>query len=330
MLNGLVSPAFTDSAPDAVISKGRRLTRAHAGALFMATCFLFRSPVGLSAPAAIKHVAYAPLSGSQELDLYLPQGAGPFPVIVYIHGGAFRFGDKKEIFGRFSDDIKMLNGMGIGLASINYRMSGEAIFPAAVSDAKAAVRYLRSHAASLALRADAIGVWGKSAGANIALMVGLTPDDPSLYDARLGYAGVSDAVQVVISMYAPTDFLSMDQQLLASPCGRSAATHNSGGSPESAYVGSPIQSARDKARQASPIAYISARAPPILLQAGTADCAVPPQQSQELYDALLPILGPQKLHLVLLAGARHADPVFDEAANLAVVAGFLRDALLKP
>jgi acetyl esterase/lipase len=280
---------------------------------------------GLPAPSAAAH--YATASPSEQLDLYLPAGKGPFPVVIYIHGGAFRFGDKREHIGGLADDIRRLHAEGIAIASINYRMSGEAPFPAAVADTKAAIRWLRSHAQELGIEPTEIGLWGKSAGANLALMAGLTGGDSTLYDAKLGMTDVSDHVQAVVSMYAPTDFLTMDRQLLASPCSKSAAGHDKADSPESVYIGAPIQQSQELARHASPISQVSAAAPPTLLQAGTADCVVPGAQSQELFDALLPLVGAERVKLMMLPGATHADSMFDAAANLDVVAQFLRTHL---
>lgn len=282
----------------------------------------------LAPRATSADLVYATRSPSQKLDLYLPPGPGPFPVVVYIHGGAFRVGDKREPFLGFYADIRRLNALGIALASINYRMSGEAVFPAAVVDAKAAVRWLRANAARLNVNPDAIGVWGKSAGANLALQVALTADDPALYDASLGMADVSDRVQAAISMFGPTDFLSMDRQLGAAGCGPGAMTHDAADSPESRYIGAPIQQNAALARQASPVSHLSATAPPMLIQAGTADCTVPGEQSRELYQLLLPVVGAERVSLQMLEGAGHGDSRFDGKANLDVVADFLQGALL--
>ncbi len=277
-------------------------------------------------PPTLANQAYASASASEKLDLYRPPGPGPFPVVVYIHGGAFKFGDKRDI-GGFAADVRKLGSLGIAVASINYRMSGEAHFPAAVADAKAAVRWLRAHSKELLLDPEAIGVWGKSAGANIALMVAFTPQDASLYEATLGMTDVSDAVQAAVAMYAPTNFLSMDSQARAAACGSGGAYHDAKDSPESLYVGAPIQEAKALAEQASPATHVSADVPPVLLQAGTGDCVVPFQQTKDLHDVLLSVAGPQRAKLVLIPGAGHADSKFDAPANLVVVGDFLASAL---
>lgn len=279
-------------------------------------------------PVSLSDLAYDAASESQKLDLYLPAGEGPFPVVVYIHGGAFRFGDKREPFAGFRADVDLLRGMGIALASINYRMSGEARFPAAVRDAQAAVRWLRTHSAQLHLRPDAIAVWGKSAGANLALELALGAAAPLPASAPADPPEASSAVQAVIAMYGPTDFLSMDRQAAAAGCGSASTTHDQADSPESRYLGAPVQSVPDLARQASPVFQVSNTVPPALIEAGTADCTVPWQQSQELFDALQPRVGPAQVRLRLLPGAGHGDSAFDAPDNLAVVADFLRPLLL--
>lgn len=271
-------------------------------------------------------IAYASESKSQKLDLYLPAGQGPFPVVVYVHGGAFRFGDKQDI-GGFGEDIRMLNARNIALASINYRMSGEAPFPAAVLDAKAAVRYLRRHAQELGLDGQRIGIWGKSAGANLALMVALSPGNAFAVGSPPAGEQVSDAVQVAVAMYAPTDFLTMDAQAKAAGCSSRDAGHDAADSPESRYVAAPIQQSKEAAMNASPISHVNASAPPVLLQAGTSDCVVPYLQSQELFDALLPVVTAERVRLTLMKGWGHGDSRFDGPENLSTVGDFLTTTL---
>jgi acetyl esterase/lipase len=160
-----------------------------------------------------KDLAYASASATQILDLYLPTtGSGPFPVVINIHGGGFKFGDK----GMLSEATgTALLDAGYAVASINYRFSGEAVFPAAVQDAKAEVRFLRANAAQYNLNPEKMAVLGQSAGGNLAAMVGVTGNISDFDDASLGNAGVSSAVQAVIDQYGPTDFLQMDAQAKA-------------------------------------------------------------------------------------------------------------------
>ena len=269
-------------------------------------------------------IAYGTQSPSQKLDLYRPAGAkGPVPVVVFIHGGAFMFGDKREPMTGFVDGVHRLNAAGIALASIDYRMSGEAPFPAAARDARSAVRYLRAHAAELGIDPGRIAVWGKSAGANLALMAAVAPAGAQFDDPAIA-PGTSGAVSAVISMYAPTDFLMMDTQLRAGPCGASSATHDAADSPESRYVGAQITLAQDPARAASPIHHIRPGLPPMLVEAGTMDCTVPAQQSQTFAEAMIKAGNRVTLHL--LPGARHGDDAFETADHQAAVIAFLKAA----
>ena len=138
---------------------------------------------------------YAHLSPAQALDVYWPpQGNGPFPVILSIHGGAFMGGDKRDV-----QVAPMLAGLdrGYAVVSINYRMSGEALFPALVHDVKAAIRWMRAKAAAFLFDPDRLAVWGGSAGGYLALMAGVTAGVPVLEDPALGNADQPCHVQAV-------------------------------------------------------------------------------------------------------------------------------------
>jgi acetyl esterase/lipase len=252
---------------------------------------------------------YAALSDAQTLDLVVPTGAGPFPLIIKIHGGAFLGGDKASEF----EDVDQLNAAGYAVASINYRLSCEAVFPAAVQDVKAAVRFLRAHAADHRLDPHRFAAWGESAGANLAAMIGVTGSlTTALDDASLGWPQVSSEVQAVVGWYGPYDFTTMDGDFAA---GRPAScadvqVHDSPDSPESRYLGAPLPSVRELAATAGPGHYLASapRVPPFLLVTGDGDCLVPYQQSSAFHQALLRA-GAASTYTVL-PGAVHADPAF--------------------
>lgn len=265
-------------------------------------------------------LAYGTASPAQKLDLYLPKsGTAPFPVVVYVHGGAFQFGDKREPFVGFVTGIEALNARGIALASINYRMAGEAIFPAAVQDSRSAVRWLRANAVRLNIDPARIGVWGKSAGAYMATMTGYT-DNVARFDDPAIAPGVESRVSAVVAMYGPSDFLQMDAQLRNSSCGAASATHDAADNPESRFLGGAIQTVAARAGAANPLTYVHRNGPPTLLQAGTKDCTVPHQQSVILDRALRKAGTSTKL--TLFDGAAHADDMFETAKNQALVASF--------
>jgi acetyl esterase/lipase len=264
-----------------------------------------------ASPAAVRlsDVRYAPVSPAQVLDLVVPAGDGPFPLVIKIHGGAFLAGDKASEL----DDVDLLNAAGYAVASLNYRLSCEALFPAAVQDVKAAVRYLRAHAGEHRLDPDRFAAWGESAGANLAAMVGATGSlSTFLDDESLGSPHVSSEVAAVVGWYGPYDFNAMDSDFEK---GRPAACpevqpHDVADSPESLYLGAPLPTVRDLAAAAGPGRYLAAapRLPPFLLVAGDSDCLVPHQQSGTLHQGLLQV-GARSSY-TLLPGATHGDPVF--------------------
>lgn len=240
--------------------------------------------LGLLPPSAA-NVVYGVTSPAQRLDIYSPPGVGSFRVVVYIHGGAFKFGDKRKPFDGVVDAIELMNAHGIALASINYRMSGEARYPAAVADSRSAVRYLRTNAAQYHLDPHRIAVWRKSAGAYLALMVGVG-DRSTQFDDPVIAPTASSRVAALVSMYPPTDFSQTDDGLRASPCGANAANHSAADSPESLFMGTQITAIPDKVRAANPVTYLRADTPPMMLQAGSADCTVPREQTLLMASAL--------------------------------------------
>ena len=267
---------------------------------------------GLSgtAPAATHaNLAYANSSDSQVLDLWLPENSGDTtPLVIYIHGGAFKSGDKGMVGGK----VQPLLDAGFAVASLNYRLSGEALFPAGAQDVKAAVRWLRANADSYGLDPDNFAAWGESAGGNLVSLIGTTGDQSTvLDDPELGNADVSSAVQAVVHWYGPTDFLQMDTQAAAGGGCATPESHDPASSPESAWMGAAIQTVPETVQQANPIAYIATAGelPAFSIAHGDADCNVPYQQSQILADALVD--AGADAELTILPGAAHADAQFD-------------------
>lgn len=265
---------------------------------------------------------YASLSSAQRLDLYWPsEGAGPFPVIVSIHGGAFLGGDKRD------DQVRpMLEGLtrGYAVASLNYRLSGEACFPALIHDARAAIRWLRVNAAEHRLDPTRFAAWGGSAGGYLTLMVGLTANRPDLDDPALGAPGESSAVQAVVDWFGPTDFLRMDAQLAESGLAPAPGDeHNGPRSPESLLLGRPITDTPELVTRANPETYVHASAPPTLIQHGLRDPIVPHQQSVGIAAALRAVAGAERVTLDLLPGAGHGGPAFVTPENIERVFAFL-------
>ena len=185
----------------------------------------------------------------QTLDLYLPRDARGAPLIVMIHGGAFLFGDKG------GEDVGKFLRAGYAVASLNYRLSQHALFPAQVEDCKAAVRWLRAHAADFGYDPDRFGAYGKSAGGYLAAMLGTT-GETTTFDVGENLS-FSSRVQAVVDYFGPTDFLQMDAHRV--PGGD---LHDGADSPESRLIGGPIQENPAQVQRANPITYVTPSAPP--------------------------------------------------------------------
>jgi acetyl esterase/lipase len=274
----------------------------------------------------LDNAPYADLSEAQTLTLYVPEdGDGPFPLVIFIHGGGFMMGDN-TMYG--AEEIDPVVAAGYAVASLNYRLSGEAIFPAAVEDVKAAVRWLRANAETYNLDPDRFAAWGGSAGGNLAAMLGTSGDVAEFDNPDLGNEDVSSRVQAVVDQFGPLDFLQMDAQFAEDDvCPASAENHDAANSPESMYLGAPIQTVPELAAAANPITYVSDDDPPFFIQHGTADCNVPPAQSQELFDALIDVIGEDNVTLTFINGAGHATSEFRTPENVAAVIAFLDEAL---
>jgi acetyl esterase/lipase len=267
---------------------------------------------------------YASLSAAQKLDLYLPEeGDGPFPLIFHIHGGAFEMGDKRDSY--LSSYLRALD-RGYAVASVNYRLSGEAVFPAAVMDLKAALRWLRANHRAYLLDGERIAACGGSAGGNLAAMLALTPRVRALEDCDLGNGGYRCDVQAAVDMFGPTDFLAMKGQLAADGLGPAEWDEND--MPETRYLGAPISSVPDKVAQANPMTYIHPEMPPLLIQHGRIDHLVSVRQSMSFVEALRKAVPAERFEFDILEGADHGDPLFETEANMERIFAFL-DRYLK-
>ena len=270
------------------------------------------------------NISYATISPAQKLDIYLPdKGEGAFPIIISIHGGAFMFGDKAD-----EQVNPMLEGLkhGYAVVSINYRLSGEALFPKNINDVKAAIRWVKANAATYKMNPDKIAVWGGSAGGNLSALAGTSGDVKELEDLSLGNANQSSRVKAVVDWFGPTNFLLMDEQLIETGNGR--PDHSDTNSPESKLMGQKITEIPSKVQLANPETYITKDDPPFLIEHGTEDQLVPTQQSINFAAKLTPVLGKEKVTIHLLKNARHGGPQFETKENLELVFRFL-DAVLK-
>jgi acetyl esterase/lipase len=265
-----------------------------------------------------RDIVYGP-AGAHTLDLYLPaSGQAPAPVIVFVHGGGWAEGDKAD-----GQEKGALDGVrrGYAVASINYRLSGEAPFPAAILDARAAIRFLRASAKRYGLDRDKFAAWGDSAGGHIVMLLGTAATAPIFADVSLGNADQPSTVKAVVDWFGPNDFSTMDAEFKASGMGK--PNKSEAGSFESKFLGKPVTSAPELVRAANPITYISASCPAVLIQHGDKDDLVPIEQSFALADALKAKLPAGQVELDVLKGAGHGGEAFESAANLDRVFAFL-------
>lgn len=241
------------------------------------------APSCADATATPVTLAYA--SGSSNLlDLYRPStGSGPFPTVIWIHGGGWRSGSRQNV-----EQARRLVCRGYAVASISYRLSTTAPFPAQIHDVKAAIRFLRANAASYGLDPQRFATFGSSAGGHLAALAATSSGVAELEDLSQGNAGLSSAVQAAINWYGPTDFAQMDSQLLAQGCSPGSASHSQPDSAESQLLGCTVGTAGcvSAVQRASPITYVSASTPPMLILHGSADCVVPAAQSTLLSSAI--------------------------------------------
>lgn len=269
-------------------------------------------------------VAYAGIPEAQKMDIYLPpEGNGPFPCIAFIHGGAFMACDKADAQVQ---PYLQATDLGYVVASLNYRLSGEAIFPAGIMDCKAALRYLRAHAAELKLDSNRIAVAGNSSGAYYSAMLCATAGMDAFEDPSMGNTEYSSVPQAGIAWFPPTDFLQMDAQLAASGLG--PCDHNDPDSPESRYMGGQITALDPNyVQRGNPMTHVTPSIPPMLLMHGLRDHVVPYQQSVILAERIRQVAGEDRAQLVLLETADHADPQFETDENMQRVFDFLTEHL---
>jgi len=224
-----------------------------------------------------------------KMDVYYPQkkADGPWPVVVYVHGGGWTRGDKAD----GQEDRQLFTSLvdrGFLVVSVNYRLAPQYKFPAQIEDVKCAVRYLRANAGKYNLDPERIGAMGGSAGGHLVSLMGVTDGDEGL-EGTGGNPDQSSRVQAVVDMFGPSD-LTVEFE----------------GGAVARQLGNLVFGATDKdapiLKLASPITHITADDPPFLILQGREDTLVPPSQSQELYDRLTAGRVPAQLVLVEHAG----------------------------
>ena len=266
------------------------------------------------ADTVLPDIEYARVGAlSLKLDLHRPEQPKT-PLLVFVHGGGWREGSKQDM------PLRALVQAGYAVASVNYRLSPEARFPAQVHDIKAAIRFLRAQQAQLGIAAERIVIVGASAGGHLAALVGMTNGHTELEGAVGEHGDQSSAVQGIISLFGASDLTTILAQ--STEHGRSvrapALQLLLGGQPAEVPA---------LARLASPVFHVDAHDPPLLLIHGDADPQMPPDQSKELaaaYErARLPV------QLVILPGAVHGGKQFYDAERTALMLEFLQKIAAK-
>jgi acetyl esterase/lipase len=215
---------------------------------------------------AWRDVVYQTLPGyrPQILDIYVPASAGPHPLILYIHGGGWIGGHTRHS-GALADFPKVLASLaaeGFTVASLEYRLSGEAHFPAQLQDSNAALRFLRAHAAEYRIDPKRVGIWGGSAGGHLSALTAVTCRNTTLDPA----AANDGCVQAAVTWYGIYDFAGLS----ATP---------DGNAPGGKLLGCQGPCPAETIRAVSPVTYVNASDPPFLLIHGTDDHTVPVDQS---------------------------------------------------
>ncbi len=256
-----------------------------------------------------KDIVFATVGESHlTLDIYRPKGEAKNGLIVWIHGGAWRSGSKDKV------PILGLVDKGWALASVNYRLSGEAKFPAQSHDIKGAIRFLRANQKEYGLRANRVFVVGASAGGHLAAQVGVTNGHSRLEGSVGGNELVSSDIQGIVSLYGASNLTTILSQ--STPHGLSVRVPAL-----DLFIGGQPDDLVDEARLASPVFHVDREDPPLLMIHGDQDPQMPINQSIEL-------LG--KFHefdldvtFIPLHGAKHGGESFYDTDRIEIMSQFL-------
>lgn len=291
------------------------------------------APIGPGGPAPVpapergnglrtwRAVEYATVPGYRPLllDLHRPDHDDPLPLVVFVHGGGWRIGSRGSVGPMYADwspsVFARLAGAGFAVATVDYRLSAEAIFPAQLEDVTAALTWLHTQSERFGLTPGRRALWGESAGGHLAALAALAgPTDPN-----------DPGTSAVVDWYGPSDLIALAAD--ADAQGIAISDPHAVDSREAQLLGAPAAQAGQQARDASPVHRVGPDAPPFLLLHGTADRFVPYRQSQRLEQALAAAGAKPDLHLIegadhmWLGSPEHARTAFDLTLD------FLREQL---
>ena len=245
-----------------------------------------------------------------KLDLYSSESGAPAGLIIWVHGGAWRGGSRNDV------DLKKMTGRGWAVASVDYRLSTTAQFPAQIFDIKAAIRFLRAHANEYGYPSDRFVIAGSSAGGHLAALVGVTNGEAKLEGNEGEFTKESSSVQAIVDLYGASNLTTILAQ--STPHGlamrKPALDLLLGGQPDAKP---------DLARLASPVFHVDPSDPPLLLMHGDEDPQMPINQSQE-FQAAYEKAG-LRVEFKVLHGSGHGGKAFTDDSRLAAIDAFLRN-----
>jgi acetyl esterase/lipase len=271
------------------------------------------SPYGEA--TVIRNIPYAARpTPQQNFDLYLPahKTGQPFPLVIWIHGGAWMMGIKEW------DNVKYLVRHGYAIASVDYRFSTEIPFPAQIQDCNAALNFILAHATNYGVNPKRFVVGGGSAGGHLALLLSLARDKKEF--------GADSTVKplATLDFFGPADFTRMQNDLEAIHSEKGLELYKDAGGK---LLGVPVEQSSANAKLASPINYVSAASPPVLILQGGKDDLVPATQSRRLHEALDQAGVKNQL---IMVDAGHDGPLFSTPEIESKVVSFLNEVLEKP
>jgi acetyl esterase/lipase len=264
-------------------------------------------------------IRYSDRSARCLLDLALPDGVTRPPLVVYIHGGAFLMGDKSDGVA----ERQALLAAGFAVASVNYRLTDEAIWPAQLDDLKAAFAFLRAQAADLGFDSARVASFGPSAGGHLSASVGIALA-----------ASPATALDASVVWFPPVDFPTMDADIEATGVARATGRNDGERSPESRLIGATVADNPDLARAVGPIARIAelppgARLPDMLIMHGALDPYIAAAQSRRLHAAVAAHGTASRLGLDILPWGTHGGAEFEEPQTITRVIRFLADSFAR-
>lgn len=281
----------------------------HAGALMLVAHVSTAAEVS----PTVRAVEYARVGGQPLLlDLYLPKGVTKPPLLMWVHGGAWRAGSRKNM------PLGALVERGFAIASVDYRLSTVARFPANIHDLKAAVRWLRAQAEEYHYDAAKIGIAGASAGGHLVNLLGVVNGHPDLEGTVGGHLDRSSDVQAIVSFYGAANLTTILSQSTPHGLGVRVPALE-------LLLGDRPENVPDLARLASPVFHVDKHDPPLLMIHGDQDPQMPVNQSIELLGRYRELGRDGELRFI--HGGAHGGPAFYDEERMDLVEKFFRRCL---